>query len=811
MNRVSAGGCSKHFLADGWAERQELNSADLESRDEVAYMSNILENLTDAQRAAVTHVDGPMLVLAGPGSGKTRVVTHRIAYLLDQGIPDYQILALTFTNKAADEMRQRLERLAPGQRVWVSTFHRFCSRLLRQYAPLVGLAENFSIYDTSDSGSTLTRAIEQSDVDISYYSEERIAKAISTAKAATITPEQYEASPGRPFAHVVAQIYPIYQRQLLLANAVDFDDLLLHVATILRENPDLRSQLDDRFRYILVDEYQDTNLAQYAIVRALSVEHPNLAVTGDPDQSIYGWRGANLNNILEFEHDYPNTRVVRLEENFRSTQRIVRVAAELIAHNVRRKRKTLFTSNPEGALVRVARYPSYLEEADDIAEQIERELREGKRAARDFAIFYRTNAISRSLEHALRSRAIPYQVVHGVAFYQRKEIKDVLAYLQLLNNPRDDAALLRIINVPPRSIGKQTVSRLVRFAAEHRMPLLDAAADPRLHAALGKRPTAAVRMFLDIYQRLARIVDQPMEAIIGSVLDYTNYLDYLKENSDKTPEDRADNVQEFLSEAREFDARHPEGPWLEMFLERAALVNDTDDWDEQSSKVSLMTLHAAKGLEFPVVYIVGVEQGLLPHERNRESDEGMEEERRLLFVGITRAREQLQLSCATKRLRGGTIVRNPSSSFLLELPRGDIEHIGFSDFEPIEGGFDDRPEFETDDWSQETGDAYSDVLDEPPVRAKPKKKPRRSAAPRFRTASEMLGKQPAGSDSRPDVEAFSQGMIVNHPEYGLGAIVSLSGEGMKRSAKVRFFDGDRGEQQFFLAYSPLTPVRSDSG
>ncbi len=434
-----------------------------------------LAQLTDAQRQAVTHVSGPLLVLAGPGSGKTRVVTCRVAHLLREGIAAHNILALTFTNKAANEMRARLSELAAGQAVWMSTFHRFCSQLLRRYAPLVGLAENFRIYDSEDSLKTLKAVVEELNLATKNYTPRQIAAVISHAKSELVAHEVFAQAARRPIEQVTAEVYPAYQQRLLESNAVDFDDLLMHVAMLLTQNTELRSELDELYRYILVDEYQDTNLAQYTIVRALSIDHPNLAVTGDPDQSIYAWRGADINNILEFERDYPRVAVVRLEQNYRSTKRILRIADQLIANNVFRKEKSLFTDNPEGQPVRLVRYEDGNEEAEDIARQISDAIRNDELRPRDVAILFRTNALTRNFEHALREYLVPYQVVNGVEFYQRKEIKDVLGYLHLINNPRDEIAFLRVINTPQRGIGKKSLQYLGDYARRHRLTLLDAA------------------------------------------------------------------------------------------------------------------------------------------------------------------------------------------------------------------------------------------------------------------------------------------------------------------------------------------------
>src|SRR5580704_4112165 len=475
-------------------------------------MQHLLENLTEAQCEAVMHHDGPLLVLAGPGSGKTRVITHRIARMLADGVPGNQILALTFTNKAADEMRLRVQRLAPGSEVWIGTFHRFCARMLRKYAPLAGLEENYTIYDTSDSAAALRRAMAPLHIDAAFTSPESLSRAISWAKNNLITPDQYQPKSGNPLGTVVQQIYPAYQAKLRESNAADFDDLLLHVATLLRESPDVRAALDERYRYIMVDEYQDTNLAQYVIARAMSIDHPNLAVTGDPDQSIYGWRGANLSNILDFEKDFPDVRVVRLERNYRSTKRILHVADELISHNLRRKKKALFTENVAGEPVRLTTYRTHKEEADSIATEIAGEIAAGQRRARDYAIFYRTNALSRSFELALREAGVPYQMVHGVEFFQRQEIKDVLSYLQLVNNPHDEVALRRVINRPARGIGKTTIERLAHHAQHRRMSLLDAAREVRQVESVAARSAKQVAAFVARVDRLLSAVG-PIEEL----------------------------------------------------------------------------------------------------------------------------------------------------------------------------------------------------------------------------------------------------------------------------------------------------------
>ncbi|MEI6506774.1 MAG: 3'-5' exonuclease, partial [Planctomycetota bacterium] len=567
------------------------------------------------------------------------------------------------------------EVLAPGAPVWMSTFHRFCSRMLRQYAPLVGLHENYTIYDTSDSRQVLKRTLEQLDIDANLYTPERIASAISWAKNNLIPSDKYEPRPGNPLGSIVARVYPAYQARLLSSSAVDFDDLLLHVALLLKESPETRRTLDERFQYILVDEYQDTNLAQYTIARALSIDAPNLAVTGDPDQSIYGWRGANLSNILDFEKDYPDVRVVKLERNYRSTKRILRVADHLINYNQRRKKKGLYTENDEGQAVRLLAYNTQRDEAESIATAIATEIRAGRRRPRDFAIFYRVNALSRSIEFALRDEGIPYQMVNGLEFYQRREIKDVLAYLHLLNNPRDDVSLLRVINNPPRSIGKSTINRIADHAAVRGLSLLHAARESGMIESLNKRAAVAVAQFVSLYDRLSLLTNAPVEEIMGHVLTGSGYKQALQHSEDEEDQERLANIEELLSAARQFDERHPGDGALEAFLEEACLVNDVDAWEADDDRVTMMTLHASKGLEFPVVFIVALEDGLLPHERSRDIPDMLEEERRLLFVGITRAREELQLSLATNREFRGQRRWTVPSQFLMELPRGEMQVV----------------------------------------------------------------------------------------------------------------------------------------
>lgn len=815
------------------------------------------DELNEQQLRAVQHVDGPLLILAGPGSGKTRVVTHRIGWMLQNGIPGYHILALTFTNKAADEMRKRLDAMFPSNGVWVGTFHRFCAKLLRRHAEFIGLAANYTILDTSDSQALLKRAVQTAPEKLGLFSLSDLASAISNTKSLGVTAEEFEPRPGSAMGEIISTFYPLYQQQLRTANSVDFDDLLLHVATILRESQEIRQHYDDIHRYTMVDEYQDTNAVQYGIVRMLNFDHPNLAVTGDPDQSIYGWRGATIENILNFEKDYPSAEVVRLEVNYRSTPEILAVADEVIQHNVRRKHKRLVPTRESGRPPRIMKRRTQKEEADTIAMELAQRLRLGEIEGKDVAIFYRINALSRSLEKAFRQYDVPYQIVRGVSFYQRKEIKDVLAYLQLLNNPKNDAALLRIINVPARGIGAKTLSKINQIAIDQNVCLLDAARSFEFEQSVSSRARKAVANFVALFDRLSKRIDAPVEEIIEAVIAETHFDDVLAA-SDESEEaggenDRVANIRELQDDAGEFDERHGDEPGaLEAYLEQVSLVNDVDDWDETCSRVTMMTLHASKGLEFPIVYLVGVEDGMLPHQRSKDNGE-IEEERRLFFVGVTRAQQELTLSHVAFRSRRGGLQMAVPSPFFLEISRNNVEWDDRSDLyagqafgqsfagdgEGIDGGF---YEEESIQYRQSTGpsgasgtdasDGRIGVVDEgqmpedgfaptsepsdDPVdedaRAKSAKlrQGRRGdnadVLAKLTTAATLLSNGPESS-GRPDPNAFRVGVLVEHESHGLGKVTEVGGTGKKRKATVQFFSGE--VHKFVVAFSPLRVARAD--
>jgi DNA helicase-2/ATP-dependent DNA helicase PcrA len=776
---------------------------------ETTAVEHLLESLTEPQRQAVTHREGPLLVLAGPGSGKTRVITHRIACLIESGVPASQILALTFTNKAADEMQRRVAELVPGARVWLSTFHRFGAKLLRQYASYVGLQPNFTIYDTSDSRQTIKRVIEAREINTLNYSPDRLGEAISAAKNKLITADKYEPRASSMLGRVVAEVYPAYQERLLASSAVDFDDLLLHVAQLLYEHAEIRAELDERYRYVLVDEYQDTNRAQYVILRALSADYPNLAVTGDPDQSIYGWRGADLNNILEFERDYPSVKIVRLERNYRSTKRILRVADELIGHNLKRKKKALWTENVDGGAVRLVAYTDQDQEAAGIAGQIQETVESGRRTPSDFAIFYRVNALSRALEKALHTAGVPYQMVRGQEFYARKEIKDVLAYCQLVNNPRDDMAFERTVNTPPRGIGRKTIERITEHAYRYGTPLLEAARRAFEIEGLSKGTYAKVAAYVDIIDRIAATVHGDLEEVIGTVLEVSGYRASLAGSEDEQDQNRLANIEELLTDARQFDEQNPGGGRLEEYLERSWLVNETDNFDTETDKVTLMTLHAAKGLEFPVVFIVAVEDGVLPHERVGQHPDELEEERRLAFVGITRAKDELQLSYAVTRDFRGVRRRTIPSSFLMEMPRHEMEMVDAAgtfdagSMNPWDESADDHHREPWEDWEIEdvAVESGGDSGLKPALSVV-------AASIKTAAALEREGNGgPAKAEELPRVspDVFKQGMTVTHPEYGPGKIIALSGADKNRRATIQF--ATVGQKKIILAHSAVRPAQ----
>lgn len=645
---------------------------------------NILEGLNPEQEKAVRHVKGPLLILAGAGSGKTRVLTHRIAYLIEEyGVNPWNILAITFTNKAAGEMRERVDHIvgAGAEYIWVSTFHSTCVRILRRYIEALGYSRSFTIYDADDQKSLMRDILKYLQLDPKKFKERAVLSAISSAKDELISPEQYELrAQGDFLKETYARAYREYEKRLRDSNALDFDDLICKTIQLLEENPDILEYYQNRFRYIMVDEYQDTNTAQFRLISLLANSRgengepeQNLCVVGDDDQSIYKFRGANIYNILNFEQEYPNATVIKLEENYRSTQNILDAANAVISHNSMRKDKALWTEKPKGDAIYFSQFENEYEEAAGIADAISHAVQSGEANYSDFAVLYRTNAQSRVFEEKLVAANIPYRIVGAVNFYQRREIKDVLAYLRTIDNGLDDISVKRIINVPKRGIGLTTIDRISNYALEHETSFYGALQSYEYIDGL-KRSAAKLGSFVSLMESFKRHLEDPaysLEDLVREVLEETGYIRTLQEEDTDEANGRIENIEELISKVVSYEESCEEEPTLSGFLEEVALIADIDTLDESTDIVLLMTLHSAKGLEFPYVYLVGMEDGIFPGYGAVMGDdpEEMEEERRLCYVGITRAMEKLSLSCARSRFRNGEQQYNRPSCFINEIPR----------------------------------------------------------------------------------------------------------------------------------------------
>ncbi len=632
----------------------------------------LTEDLTPSQRQAVFHREGPLLVIAVPGSGKTRVITYRIAALIDSGVRPQSICAITFTNKAAEEMRQRAVALGASGGAHISTFHSLCVRVLRQYAEQAGVLPNFSIYDDADQRRCMREAIKDCELDTTNFAPARMLEGVSALKNKLLGVDEFKDQAEDFFSKALARVYDRYQRMLEENNALDFDDLLMKAALMLERCGDVCALVSNRFRYLLIDEYQDTNHAQYRIAKALVSEHNNICATGDPDQSIYRWRGADIRNILAFEQDWPDATVVKLEENFRSTPNILTAADSLIAHNESRKQKKLIATCGEGADVTICCFEDEAAEARGLAEKVRQSIADGCRAG-DIAVFYRVNAQSRALEEALIKNKIPYQIVRGVEFYSRKEIRDVLAYLKVLANPNDEMAFLRIINTPTRGIGKVTIDRLRGYAERNGIGLLDAMKSADNISSLGAAAVKHVGEFANLIGRLRKNAKGPVAPVVEQVFAESG-LEQSLEAEGAEGKNALDNVGELINAAALYDQQANE-PSLVDWLQQISLFSDADVYDPEAQRVALMTLHTAKGLEFDTVFIVGVEEGLLPHERSGDDGDELEEERRLFFVGITRAKSNLHISYARYRTIRGQLQRTMRSRFLSQLGMDFIESL----------------------------------------------------------------------------------------------------------------------------------------
>ncbi|PQL14621.1 DNA helicase PcrA [Veillonella sp. S13053-19] len=641
-------------------------------------MNSLLTGLNKEQQQAVQHTEGPLLILAGAGSGKTKVLTVRIAHLLAQGVNPYEILAITFTNKAAKEMKSRVEGLVGdvANCIWLSTFHSFCAKFLRfELDNFLGYNSNFTIYDTSDSQAVIKAALKALNLDDKYYPVGAMIAAISDAKNKLLFASDFRKQARDFYQQKVADVYEYYERELRKNNALDFDDLLLVAVKLLQSNEAVLDKYSKRFRYVMIDEYQDTNHAQYLLAKLLASHWKNIAVVGDADQSIYAWRGADIQNILDFEKDYPNCTSIKLEQNYRSTKIILDAANAVIENNEGRPKKNLWTDKTEGAKIQHFTAQSEHEEAAFIGDTIAKKHDIHGVPYGDMAILYRTNAQSRVLEEALIKRALPYIMVGGTKFYDRKEIKDVLAYLRVLYNPFDDLSLLRIINVPKRSIGATTVAKLQDYARANGTSLFMTLTQLHLVDSIkGKTKEKLEEFGILIFTLVAEMEDRTVLDILESILDRTGYLAQLEESTDPQDQARAENIGELLSVAKDFQDTNPSGT-VEDFLEQVALVNDVDSFEQEESKVTLMTLHAAKGLEFPIVFLGGLEEGLFPHSRTLMNPEEVEEERRLAYVGITRAEKELYISNATTRTVFGRTSSYLPSRFIDEIPEELVDGL----------------------------------------------------------------------------------------------------------------------------------------
>ncbi|WP_294156867.1 DNA helicase PcrA [uncultured Selenomonas sp.] len=771
---------------------------------------DIFEGLNPMQKQAVEHMEGPLLILAGAGSGKTKVLTCRIANLLAHGVQPYRILAITFTNKAATEMRERAERMigAAAKDVWLSTFHSFCARFLRREIEATELyKKNFVIYDTSDSQAVIKDALKQLELDEKQYTPGSLLNAISNAKNQLQGPRTYRKLADGFFQEKVADVYDIYQKKLRDNNALDFDDLLMVSVALLEEHEDIREKYQRRFQYILVDEYQDTNGAQYQLTKILAAGHKNLCVVGDADQSIYGWRGADIRNIMDFENDYPEATTIKLEQNYRSTKTILAAANAVIEHNTDRKKKELWTENPEGEKITTYQAVDERDEAQFIVTTMMKQKTIFNAAYGDMAVLYRTNAQSRILEEGLMAARIPYTMVGGLKFYDRKEIKDVIAYLRVLFNPLDSVSLLRIINVPKRGLGQTTVTKLMEYAAAEDLTLFDVISNPELLAmipgltARAKRPLELFTEFL--FNTMAIVGNLSMDDLIERVLEESGYKKELEDDKKPEAKDRLENLKEFVGMAKEF-MKNEEQPTLENFLAHISLVSDIDGADLEDDRVTLMTLHAAKGLEFPIVFLAGMEEGVFPHSRTLMDLRQLEEERRTCYVGITRAERKLYLTYARTRMLYGHTNANPPSRFLKEIPEEYLEQLvprrnayGFANANAYgaqqrQGSMAFRPN---------TTGAYGGAAGGTRFPGRPQ-----SALEAMQSlAQKNVKEKPAAGVIRPDMSvAWRVGDKARHGKWGVGTVVSVKGEGEEVQLQIAF--PGQGVKGLMQKYAPIEKV-----
>lgn len=765
---------------------------------------SIYDKLNEPQREAVYHTDGPLLILAGAGSGKTRVLTHRIAYLIEErNVNPWNILAITFTNKAAGEMRERVDSLVGfgSESIWVSTFHSMCVRILRRFIDRLGYDNRFTIYDTDDQKTLMKEVCKKVAIDTKVFKERSLMSAISSAKNELILPDEFELNVGGDFAKLkIAKVYREYEAQLKANNALDFDDLLVKTVQLLQTQPDVLENYQERFRYIMVDEYQDTNTVQFQLVRLLVGKYRNLCVVGDDDQSIYKFRGANIRNILDFEHEFSDACVIKLEQNYRSTGNILNAANRVIANNKGRKEKTLWTANGEGELVHLRQFDTGYDEADFIAEDIKKEVRAGA-SYNDHAVLYRTNAQSRLLEEKFVAMNVPYKIVGGVNFYARREIKDLLAYLKTIDNGMDDIAVRRIINVPKRGIGLTTINRIQESAAERGLGFYETLMAPELIPGIG-RSAAKLDSFAALIEYFKGLTGQmSITDLLREVIEKTGYMESLDSEDKEDAQARKENIDELINKAAAYEEAaedRDEPATLSAFLEEVALVADIDSLDEEQDYVVLMTLHSAKGLEFPHVYLAGMEDGLFPSYMTITSDDrdDLEEERRLCYVGITRAEQELTLTCARRRMVRGETQYNKISRFIKEIP-AELLDTGSRRIEP-----------ETEVPVQQNtyahareafrarafGAAYSNGAG--------KNSGVSSGKSSQGLASLQKGSQlAAGSGGSPD---YAEGDRVRHVKFGEGTVLEIRSGGRDYEVTVDF--DSAGVRKMFAKFAKLVKI-----
>ncbi len=783
---------------------------------------SIYDTLNDKQKQAVMQTEGPVLILAGAGSGKTRVLTHRVAYLIDEeGVNPYQIMAITFTNKAAGEMRERVDQIVGfgSEQIWVSTFHSTCVRILRRYIDRLGYDNNFTIYDTDDQKGVMKEICKKLQIDTKMLKERTILSAISSAKDELIDPLQYEMQNGFDYqGGKIAKAYKEYQAVLHKNNALDFDDLIMKTVELFKADAQVLNNYQERFRYIMVDEYQDTNTAQFELIRLLADKYRNLCVVGDDDQSIYKFRGANIRNILDFEKVYPEACVIKLEQNYRSTQNVLDAANAVIKNNRGRKDKALWTEKKDGSRIHLRQFDTAYEEAEYIAGDVAKKKRDGEADYGDCAVLYRTNAQARLLEERFIMEGVPYDVIGGTNFYARKEIKDILAYLKTIDNGRDDVAVKRIINVPKRGIGMTTIVRVQEYADSRQISFYDALTEADQIMTIG-RSASKLQPFVTLIQAFrAKQEFYTLSELLKDILETTGYVKELEESNDEDAADRIENIDELISKVAAYEETHDD-PTLSEFLEEVALVADIDRVDDGDNRVLLMTLHSAKGLEFPYVYLAGLEDGIFPSYMTIMSDDPMEieEERRLAYVGITRAKEDLTITYARQRMIRGETQYNPVSRFIREIPpelmddkppvqkrrdhkemrtavqRNSYSRIPDTLFDKPAAGHDSRADF---------GKTFGTVQGKPKAVVRPKRTAIENQ-PYITRASQGVGAvsiEPVGNKAL----EYVVGDRVRHMRYGEGTVLKI--EPGPRDSQVTVVFDEAGQKIMYAGFAKLRKV-----